>query len=211
MHIDNYYGTGHAYFSGEQVYGDECYISDENMDERWWFIDSAPDYMISDHGRVWSGKSQAFVKPKPMDKHGHLGVCLSVNGRPRYEYIHRLMAKAFIPNPNRHPIVRHLNDYPDDNYLENLAWGTQKDNMRDCIDNGHAHFVTPEEREIGLAKARKPIIAINIRTGVETIFNGQGTASRELGIQQSNIWKVLNGERSSAGGYCFKYLKDGDV
>lgn len=42
---------------------------------------------------------------------------------------------AYIPNPNNYPIVRHLNDNPLDNRLANLAWGTQKDNVKDSIKN----------------------------------------------------------------------------
>ena len=203
------YDCGHDYIQGQFVYGDNCYIGDEYMDERWWYIDGAPGYMVSDMGRIWSEKSQKFIKIKPLDKHGHLGVGLSINGHERYEYIHRLMAKAFIPNPKNYPIVRHLNDIPSDNYLENFAWGTQKHNSHDSLLNGTARYPTPEMREKGLAKLRKPILAINLTTREETTFRGQTEASRILNIQQANIWKVLTGERKQAGGYTFKYLKDG--
>lgn len=207
---DKYKGTGHTYISGIYVYGDERYTYDEYMDERWWYIDGAPGYMISDCGRVWSEKTQQFIKPKPMDKHGHLGVCLRVNGKARYTYLHRLMAKAFLPNTHNYPVVRHIDDDPSYNYLDNLAWGTQKDNFNDCLNNGHVHFVTPEEREIGLSKMRTPILATNIRTGESMTFKGQGDASRFLGVPQANIWKVLNGQRAHAGGYRFEYIKRGD-
>lgn len=202
--------TGREYINGNFVYGDTLYTSDDYMDERWWFIEGAPGYMISDCGRIWSQKTQQMIKPKPMDRHGHLGVCLKVNGKPYYEYLHRLMAKAFIPNPNNYPIVRHLNDNPSDNSLDNLDWGTQKDNMSDCARNGNAHFPTQEEREIGLSKMRTPIIATNIHTGEQMEFAGQGVASRCLRVPQANIWKVLNNHRSHAGGYTFEYLKVGD-
>lgn len=203
------HSLGYEYFSGEQVYGDCIFVPEECMDERWWYIDGIPGYMISDYGRVWAAKTGQFIKAKPMDNHGHMGVSLCVDGHRHYEYIHRLMAKAFIPNPNNYNIVRHLNDDPSDNCLDNLAWGTQGDNMRDCINNGHAHFITPEEREIGLSRIRKKIIATNVKTGEKTVFRGQVEASRLLGVQQSNIWKVLNGERTSAGGYYFEYTRGG--
>lgn len=199
------------YFYGETVYGDYCYIPEEYMDEKWWFINGAPGYMISDHGRVWSGKTQSFIKPKPMDAHGHMGVCLCINGKHCYEYIHRLMANAFICNPNNLPVVRHLNDNPRDNNLDNLAWGTQKDNYIDSVRNGTARPLTAEIREIGLNKLRKPIIATNLKTGEQITFRGQCEASNFLGIQQANIWKVLNGERMHAGGYYFEYLKEDGV
>ena len=198
------------YISGELVYGDNIYIPEEYMDEKWWYINSCPGYMISDCGRVWSEKSQQFIKPKPMDKHGHLGVCLLINGKRCYKYVHRLIAEAFIPNPNNYPIVRHLNDNPYDNELDNLDWGTQKDNYNDCKRNGHTYIPTDNDREMGFRKIRKPIVAIDIESGKIMKFKGQQEASRILGIQQANIWKVLNGKRSSTCGYRFEYLKEGD-
>lgn len=56
---------------------------------------------------------------------------LNDEGKYVYGYLHRLVAMAYIPNPNNYPIVRHLNDNPLDNRLANLAWGTQKDNVKD--------------------------------------------------------------------------------
>jgi hypothetical protein len=199
------------YFTGEEVYGDNIYTPDEYIGERWYFINGTRDYMISDYGRVWSHISQRFIKPKPMDRQGHLGVCLSINGRPRYCYIHRLMAQAFIPNPEKHPIVRHLNDVPYDTDLENLAWGTQKDNHRDCVKNGHYHVVTNAERELGFSKIRIPVLAIDLRTSEKTIFRSQSDAARILRLEQSNVWKVLNKQRKHTRGYYFEYLKDGDA
>lgn len=203
---DEYPGLGHDYIPGEYVYGDDFYTPDEYIGERWWYIDGIPNYMISDCGRVWSIGSQQFLKVKPLDGHGHLGVCMCVNGRRVYRYIHQLMARAFIPNPNNLPIVRHLDDDPHYNYLDNLAWGTQKDNYNDCLSNGRVHYVTPEEREIGLEKMRIPVLATNLKTGEKICYQSQSDAARDLGLQQANVWKVLNGVRNHTCGYHFKYL-----
>lgn len=193
------------HIEGRFVYGDDVYIPDEYLDEVWEYIPGIDHYMVSNYGRVWSEKSQMFLKPKPMDSHGHLGFCLSQNGVPCYVYQHRIMAQAFIPNPDGYPIVRHLNDIPDDNDLCNLAWGTQRDNQRDSVENGTAHIPTDGEREIGFQKVRKPIIGKNLQTGEIRKFRGQSEAGRILGIQQANIFKVLNRERRHAGGWTFEY------
>ena len=148
---EEYNEMGYDYISGEFIYGDDCYIDEDHMDERWWYIEGAPGYMVSDHGRVWS----------------------------------------------------------ENNYLDNLFWGTQKDNSEDCRRNGHMHYLTPEEREIGISKMRIPILATNLKTGEQIYFRGQGEAARELGLQQANIWKVLNGQREHSGGYHFEYLEKG--
>lgn len=189
------------------VYGNDIYVDDYYMDEVWEKIPGFPGYAINDKARVWSERSQRFLKPKKMDREGHLGFCLSRNGRPCYVYLHRLMAIAFIPNPERFPIVRHLNDIRDDNEPDNLAWGTQNDNWHDSVRNGTAKSPTDEHREIGFRKIRIPVRATNIKTGDIVNFISQSEAARRLNLQQSNVWKVLNGERAHAGGWFFEYLE----
>lgn len=196
------------FFYGEEIYGDEHYISEEYADEKWRYIHGVSGYMISNRGRIWSGYSNKFMKIKPMDDHGHLGVCLRVNGEPQYFYIHRLIADAFIPNQNKYPIVRHLNDDPSDNSYENLAWGTQRDNYADSVKNGTSYSLTKEDREIGHAKQRKPIIAVNLITGDKILFQGQTEAANILGLQQSNIFKVLRKIRDRTGDYYFEYYEE---
>lgn len=71
------------------------------------------------------------------NKWGYVVVGLTRNDNKTLCKLHRLLALAFIPNPDNHPIVRHLNDVKDDNRLENLAWGTHLDNTEDRRRNGY--------------------------------------------------------------------------
>ena len=200
-------GDMYDYLPGQFVYGDDEYVPEEYMEEKWWYADGSRDYMISSEGRCWSSKSHKILKPKKMDKAGHVGYCLHENGDDRYRYAHRMMGEAFIPNPDRHPNVLHWDDVPDNNTLENLRWGTQRHNHEDCVRNGHFKAPTNADREKGFQKVRKPIIATNLHTGENIYFIGQCEAARTLGIQQANIWKVLNGTRRHAGGYSFRYAE----
>ena len=192
------------HIEGRFVYGDDVYVDDGYMDEEWEYINGFPDYMISNKARVWSIKTQRFLTVKPMDDHGHLGVCLYKDGNRYYKYIHRLVAEAFIPNPNDLPIVRHLYDDPSQNEYEDLSWGTQKDNIHDCIKNGRAYFLTSKDRYKGNKDRMMAIIAINVKTGEQKTFESQNEASRSLKIPQANIYKVIHGRRHTAGGYLFK-------
>lgn len=195
-------------YPGNYIFGDEIYIDDYYMDERWKPIRGfGLDYWVSNLARVWSVKNQIFLKVKPMDDHGHLGVCLYKNNKRYYKYIHRLVADAFLPNPKNLPLVRHLDDVPYYNTDRDIAWGTVKDNIFDAIRNGKAYMFSDFDRKKGFEKTRTPIIAINLRTGEELNFRGQGEASRILGIPQANIWKVLNKQRSHAQGYTFEYIE----
>ena len=193
-------------YPGEFVYGDDVYVDDYYMDERWLPVEDYPGYWVSDKARVWSSRSNRFLSIHPADDWGHLGINPCKNGTAYHEYIHRLMGKAFIPNPNNLPLVRHLDDVPYNNDLENLAWGTNKDNTRDAIKNGHFRFATKEDREKALAACRVPVVAIDIETGDRLEFNGVATAIRELGISKTSIHRVLSGKRESINGYRIEYL-----
>lgn len=205
---DDVYRDG---FPGEFVYGDEIYVDEYYFDERWKPINGfCGEYWVSDKGRVWSMKTNRFLKLKKLDSHGHLGVCLYTLKGPVYAYIHRLVADAFIPNPNNYPVVRHIYDNPEYNEVNDLLRGTQRDNMLDARRNGRSYTITKADREKGLVNLRTPVKAINADTGEIDIFESQSHASEVLNIPQANIWKVLNGERRKAGGYYFEYIERGD-
>lgn len=96
---------------------------------------------------------------------------------------------------------------PYDNDPSNLAWGTRRDNWDDSVRNGTARPPTDKIREKGFQKLRRPIIGTNLESGEIVRFQGQCEAERILGIQQANIWKVLNKERRQAGGWTFEYIE----
>lgn len=105
-------------------------------------------YEVSSLGRVRSldrviMRSNGYPQPLKgvvltpnLGKRGSYTVMLPTASGQRQVKVHRMVAEAFIPNPSGFPVVRHLNDDPTDNRVENLAWGTQSDNMRDAIRNG---------------------------------------------------------------------------
>lgn len=194
----------------EYVLGDDAYTPDEYAEEMWKESSLSEVMMVSDHGRFYNTVTKRFLKPTHGDGHGHLAVKLSANGTHRQGYAHRLIAQAFIPNENNYSIVRHLDDDPSNNEIENLAWGTQKDNHADAVRNGTSYTLTNEDREKGLRITRKPVYAINRETGERTLYPGQCEAARILGLQQSNVFKALRGERSHSGGYRFEYAEKED-
>ena len=65
-----------------------------------------------------------------------LYVQFSVNALPYHEAVHRAVAKAFIPNPENKPYVCHKDNNPLNNRVSNLYWGTQKENIQQCIKDG---------------------------------------------------------------------------
>lgn len=68
---------------------------------------------------------------------GHRAVSLQDSERGAIQtYVHRLVAEAFIPNPDNLPFVLHWDDDPGNNRVENLRWGSRADNGRDAVRNG---------------------------------------------------------------------------
>ena len=159
----------------------------------WRTIEGFPDYQISDDGRVKSYiGGEHYLKPSKGST-GHMHVTLfNKNHNRGYKLLHRLIAEAFIPNPDNLPFVRHLNDIPDDNRIENLAWGTNSDNMKDAIRNG---------RKFIFHKQKKPIVAI--KDGKSQKFESYSEAAAALNTTHSHISECVSGKRRIAYGYKF--------
>jgi hypothetical protein len=120
-----------------------------------------------------------------------------------------MVAEAFIPNPHNLPMVRHMDNDPTNNSVENLAWGTALDNVRDCIESGRFYYFSQEDREFAMQKRRDPVVAVNLMTGREQEFESQQEASRVLGVSQACISNVIHGQASNIKGYYFYRPEDG--
>ena len=124
---------------------------------------------------------------------------MTIDGKQKHYKIHVLKAKAFIytPNPLGYNIVRHLDDYKTNNALTNLAWGTQSDNMKDCIRNGNFSYLNVAKNG---KRSSKPVRCIE--TGI--IYSSCIEAERQTGI--SHISACCRGVRHTAGGYHFEFV-----
>lgn len=200
----DYDGDG---YPGEFIFGDEVYLDDDHMDELWKRISWAPDYWISNRGRIYSTVSNDFVYGTRL-RSGHIDVSLHVNGERVHAFMHRLVFEAFGNESIENRLVRHLDDDPSYNYDVNLAVGTPLDNVRDCINNGHFRYFTEDDRELAMQKRRTPIIAVNLRTGKETLFPSQCEAARALNTTQASINRVLRGQCKHAVGHYFYFASD---
>ena len=77
---------------------------------------------------------------KYKESHGYPTITLKKNSLRKSYKVSRLVALAFIPNPNNLPVVMHLNNIRTDNRAENLRWGTPKENTQQCIREGRFYF-----------------------------------------------------------------------
>ena len=94
---------------------------------QWKEINGFPNYLISSDGRVRS-KNMNKIKKLQTDKDGYKVLTLWKNHKCYFKRVSRLVAEAFIPNPNDYDVVNHINEIKDDNRVENLEWCTVKYN-----------------------------------------------------------------------------------
>lgn len=85
------------------------------------------EYKVSENGDVWSNRSNRILRPAT-DKFGYLYYVLCVNGKRVTVKAHRLVAMAFIDNPNELPFVDHIDGNKENNSITNLRWVTDEEN-----------------------------------------------------------------------------------
>jgi hypothetical protein len=127
------------------------------MIERWATIAEFPDYEISTSGRCrrWdSTKKEFYIKKPNKHKQGYWLYSFHANGKGYGRSAHRLVALAFLPNPNNYPNVCHRDGNPENAQVGNLRWGDQPSNLRDALEHGtglygeNAHFAVLTLEEV---------------------------------------------------------------
>ena len=172
------------------------------------YEDVLPRYWINEEGQITNKETGKTIKWL-ISRHGYYYCHLWTNNRSRYIRMHRLLALAFIPNPNNYPLVRHLNDIKTDNRLENLAWGTMSENMKDSIKNGKYNQEASEKarnigRKISGTKCSKKVLCIE----TNTIFNNTKEAGDWLGVNRAGIGGCCRGKYKTVKGYHWKYVEE---
>lgn len=166
-------------------------------------------YQVSNLGRVksldrfvdWKYDKKQFIKGKVLKNcsmsSGYLFVGLSKNGKVKNHSIHRLVAKAFIPNPESKPEVNHLDENISNNNVTNLQWVTPSEN---------ANYGTRNKK----VAEKLSYKTVQLTTEMEFIelYDSLMDASRELKVDVSSIIRVCKGKQNTSMGYRWMYYED---
>lgn len=159
-------------------------------------------YQVSTFGRVKSiphliranisgGKriTEEYIKNTTVGWHGYVWVVLCKNGKTKTHSVHRLVAIAFIENPNKLPAVNHIDGNKENNAVYNLEWCTNHENQIHAARNG----LLPNSKKV-----------VCIETG--EVYQSSGEAERATGICGRNIRSACCGKYKTAGGYRWKWV-----
>ena len=173
-------------------------------------------YQISDCGRIKSLARDIYyqngtvhhlkekVLVQRIDKYGYMRVNLYLNGKIKTILTHRLVATAFLPNPENKSQINHKNEIKTDNAVSNLEW---------CDAFYNANYGTRTQRQ-------KQTFKDNLKSGknksikkvfceeLNKTFDCAKSAEEELGICGSAICRACKGKLKTAGGFHWKYAND---
>jgi hypothetical protein len=161
-------------------------------------IKGCPHYGITDDGKVFSLYLKRQIFPWVTNE-GYLMIELKENGERIDKTIHRLVAEAFIPNPNKFPVINHIDEIKTNNNMNNLEWCTVKYNNH--------YGANPNVNNIKKAQeARKRRVVQMLLDGtVIKEYESLKEAAEKTGVHRPNISHCVAGKRKKAGGYRWAY------
>lgn len=168
--------------------------------ERWKVISGYEFYQVSTFGRIWSVKSNKFLK-QSFDKDGYLLVKLYNDGSSKTKRVHQLVILAFRKKHKNKPIPNHINGKKNDNILTNLIWNTHSENTKHSFDVlGRKGYWTGKTGDKN--KDSKKVLCIT--NGI--IYGSLREAERKLKCSSANISRICNGTRKQDNGLTFKFI-----
>lgn len=169
----------------------------------WATVPEYSRYMVSDSGDVYSIAKNRVLK-HAISKFGYARVPLRNDAGEKHTImVHRLVASAFLSNPDNLPQVNHINENRLDNRLENLEWCSPSYNINYGSRNEKVRQKLRKFKEQSVARK---VEQIDANTGdVVKTWTSLREIERELGFAHGNIYACCTGKRKTRGGYLWRY------
>lgn len=178
-------------------------------------------YSVTKDGRVFSHwkrcahKWEIAEQPyrelrQTTNRKGYLEVCLENQNTRKHVRVHRLIALAFIPNPEGKPQINHIDCNKQNNSVNNLEWVTNSENHLHKMANGlnvsvsgDAHYMKKYQKDE--YPQCKCVFQISKDGNILNVFKSVKAAGEATGIDRTSISKALKGHIKSAGGFLWAY------
>ena len=159
-------------------------------------------YLISDTGMVFSVRTNKILKTQHY--YGYERVELNVNGKAQNELVHRLVAEAFIPNPDNLPCVNHKDETPWNNCVDNLEWCTHEYNTNygTCIERRvkHTKYQHGAERP-----GAKEVYQFDMEGNLIAKYPSVADAEKATGCERKSISKACTGRLKKYKDFVWSY------
>lgn len=171
--------------------------------EVWQKLEEFGDYQISNFGNVkssdfemktptgkkWIRKGK-LLKPYKSKK-GYLIVDLRINGKRKIMSVHRLVALAYIPNPQNKPQINHIDGNKENNNVYNLEWCTNTENQLHAFKNGlqKGNFKHPNSK-----LTLEQVLYIKNNCVVGSKENGVQTIAKRFGVNSGTVKQIIQGK-----------------
>lgn len=162
--------------------------------EKWKIIEGYNyKYEVSNTGNIRRTKDKKILKKQL--RGGYFRVSLCIHGKFNFKSVNRLVAIAFISNPENKPQVNHINGKKDDDRVENLEWCTRSENIRHAIRIGLKPSLPMPEKTRKAIRERNIIKVIDIDSGI--VYESIKSASESIGINRHTLSQYLSGSRTN--------------
>ena len=186
------------------------------MSEEWKDVVGYENkYQVSNLGRVKSlyliNRQTIIPRERILSQgynlQGYPIVTLCKNNKRKTYGVHKLVANAFLSNPNNYNVINHINGIKTDNRVENLEFCTQKYNIQQSFKNGQQKPTWQDKKGI-LCPNSKKVNQYDLEGNFIKTWNSLRDVERELNIFAINISKCCRGIYKQSGNYVWRYANE---